>query len=694
MTAALKISSQIPADSGRRGPLWLDVDLAAQRLGFTARHMRRVCEQWRASGLSRKHAGRWQVAENADPRLSRVPPPEHRPFDHSMLGDAQRRKLAERLRILEGWRAAIAAGHRAGRTIEAATAGYLAEMAIGEGVKLSRDTLYAWQASYDTHGRAGLIDGRWRPAETKQRHDDPFYVELRRRFLHQHKLSVQVCYELARQKAIERGWECPEPWTARRYLKSLPPQVVAKHRGNRKERVAAEPFLKRDYSALASNEIWCADHHQFDVVVAHDGKLIRPWLTGFEDLRSRKIVGWRIYAHDPNADEILLAFRSACLSHGVPERVYLDNGKDFDSQALSGETKLARRRRRQTRGVELSVDEAQHVAGLFGTLGVAVTHAEPYNARAKPIERTFGTVCQRFSKLQRTYCGNSPDGRPEHLKARLAGGQAPPLDQFIAEFSEFIEVDYHQRPHFGDAMNGRTPAQVFDACLVAKRTTTAAELELLLQKASRPVRIGRVGVRYNGRDYGMGEPELIRRYGQQVILRSDPADISQVTIWTIDGKFICRALLNRAMPFNPTEQQWREAEAQRKRYRKTLREYHEVRPYVADDAHDLMIRAAAASAQQGQQGESQTNEPQPPPPSIRPVRSPMSDQLPALQRSLAAMSGRTAVGAESLTLDQISQAMSQAANGSDPESDVAAGEPDAFMRFGAVVAEAAKGQEP
>jgi transposase InsO family protein len=47
---------------------------------------------------------------------------------------------------------------------------------------------------------------------------------------------------------------------------------------------------------------------------------VRPWLTAFQDVRSRKIVGWLVYAHDPNSDVIFTVFRDAVLAERRPAR--------------------------------------------------------------------------------------------------------------------------------------------------------------------------------------------------------------------------------------------------------------------------------------------------------------------------------------------------------------------------------------
>jgi transposase InsO family protein len=82
--------------------------------------------------------------------------------------------------------------------------------------------------------------------------------------------------------------------------------------------------------------VWNADHHQFDVMVSHEGRTCRPWLTAFQDVRSRKILGWHISADGGNTDTILSAMVLAMDAAGVPEETYFDWGKDFASKAVGG----------------------------------------------------------------------------------------------------------------------------------------------------------------------------------------------------------------------------------------------------------------------------------------------------------------------------------------------------------------------
>jgi hypothetical protein len=146
--------------------------------------------------------------------------------------------------------------------------------------------------------------------------------------------------------------------------------------------------------------VWCGDQHQLDLMVINpdrDGQLDRPWVTAFMDMRTRALVGWHI-SFDHNSDTNIFAFIHGVrpkvhpiFEHlcGLPDRVYVDNGKDYRSTRF-----------------ELACDRN----------GVAITHAKVRNAKAKPVERFFGTLCLQFSQGFETYLGNRPGNRTERTQ--------------------------------------------------------------------------------------------------------------------------------------------------------------------------------------------------------------------------------------------------------------------------------------
>jgi transposase InsO family protein len=68
-----------------------------------------------------------------------------------------------------------------------------------------------------------------------------------------------------------------------------------------------DSYTERDYTLLKAMEWGCGDHHLFDFVIMHEGRIFRPWLTMFIDMRSRKITGWHIDV-TPNTLTVMRAF--------------------------------------------------------------------------------------------------------------------------------------------------------------------------------------------------------------------------------------------------------------------------------------------------------------------------------------------------------------------------------------------------
>jgi hypothetical protein len=467
------------------------------------------------------------------------------------------------------------------------TAAYIATLSEAE--QLTRGQLFVWQRRYqDAGGLAGLVDGRWvkdAPGATGAA-DGPMVDQVKRFYLQTARYGLRQCYKMARQVAQREGWPVCSEHQARRAVKRIPLAVVLRYReGSKAFTDGAEPYIERDYTTLSSNEAWCADHHRFDVlVVLPDGRHARPWLTCWTDMRSRKVLGWGVYAHDPNQDTVLGTFRKSVLAHGVPGSVYIDNGKDFSARALTGETK--RQRRARLAGAADAIDVEQ-LGGVFGALGVKTTQCQPYHGQSKPIERWFRTAEEEFGRCWPTYCGSSPAGKPEELAARVKRGEAPTLAELEAAFARFVGA-FNASPHSGQGMGGKSPDRVYAECLRDLMTADPLLLDLATQKRVGPVKVGQNGVRYNGLRYGQYAHELLTRLGEAVYLRVDGADLSRVTVWTAEDKFVCVAPCNRRLPANATEQELREAQAEKRRASRRAREYLEKRPRLAQDPVDLM----------------------------------------------------------------------------------------------------------
>lgn len=541
-----------PAPAGCR---WIDLKQAVARSGKVQGHWARLCaKKYLAAGLARQVSGQgkrpfWEIREDADPCLARVKTVDvlNRDFNMNVLTEAQRKALLFKESTVLGWRAMKGQTDRG--QWDANTELYLAELARSSGTTVSRRALYGWDRDYTIQGRAGLMDKRWRQLGEVRPGDDQFgdfFKELLGWYLDQNEPTKSTAYKLAARVAGRNGWNVPCEKTAIRFLNKLPRgKVMRGRKGAKAFNAAGGAYIKRDYrriwidgveQQMLSNDVWCGDHHTCDTIVVHNGKLLRPWLTAWMDVRSRKIVGYRFAAIDPDSTSILLALRHGILSNGlaIPRYCYTDNGKDYKSWTLHGWSKAELRSGR--------IDhDLMRFKGVYQHLQIGVMTAIPFNAKAKPVERFFGTFEQQFGKLTHTYCGRDPLHKPPHLIDRLKRNEAPTFDEYVADATAWIERCYHQQVHTGHAMDGLTPAQCFSANLGELRTTSEEALRICLRKTSEPVKVGRNGVRCGNFTYGQGEPALRPWDGKYVQLLVDPDDDTRVIVIDPDGREICEA---------------------------------------------------------------------------------------------------------------------------------------------------------
>ena len=164
-------------------------------------------------------------------------------------------------------------------------------------------------------------------------------------------------------------------------------EVAFKRVGRVEFRNRFQPTIERSYVDDRSNRTWQSDGYHFDVICKvgehldrRTGELVpiygRPWLTLWIDVRSRKILSFEISPNDQDSGVILRGFYHAALAFGVPENVYIDNGKPYVNRDFYGQTKAERRERKRERHEEAEVPNA----GIYHTLGVKTINAIEFNA--------------------------------------------------------------------------------------------------------------------------------------------------------------------------------------------------------------------------------------------------------------------------------------------------------------------------
>ena len=444
----------------------------------------------------------------------------------------------------------------------------------------SMDTLYRKWKAVKAGDLRGLVDkrGKWRKGKSSV--DETVWQIFQYYYLDQAEHSISKCIEYTKLWVQERF---PDLYTEipnysafyRRMQREMPECVkVLGRKGHKAYSDRCAPYIHRTYEDIASNEWWIADNHTFDVMVRdRDGKLHRPYLTAFLDARSGIFTGWHI-TDNPCSDATLVALRKGILRYGIPDNIYVDNGREFLTFDIGG---LGHRKKKPKDGVELF-----EPPGVFKRLGIQMTNAIVRNAKAKIIERRFLDVKNDLSRLFETYTGGNVLEKPERLKTVLKK-DAVYTDEEFREYVEMVLEYYFNLQEYNGAVTkdrGKLKMDVFNEHLYRKRTASAEELHLMLMRSSRPQKVGRRGVHLDISgthiDY-WNDDFLFLMQGQTVYFRYDPDDLSEVRIYDLEDRYLMSVPADNTavLSYNSSKEEVKAAMAKTRRLERIAREYRE-----------------------------------------------------------------------------------------------------------------------
>lgn len=116
-----------------------------------------------------------------------------------------------------------------------------------------------------------------------------------------------------------------------------------------------------------------------------------------------------LHTESPNSGHIFQAFYYGVINFGLPEDIYLDNGKDYRCKDFAG-----------GRYKSVQVQHSKNLENsLLTNIGINVHFALPYNAQTKPVERDFLKIKMFLSKGFVGYSGGKITERPEKLKTEI-----------------------------------------------------------------------------------------------------------------------------------------------------------------------------------------------------------------------------------------------------------------------------------
>ena len=301
-------------------------------------------------------------------------------------------------------------------------------------------------------------------------------------------------------------------------------------------------YIRREYENMQSNEYWIADTHTFDVVTKGDGGgTHRLYLTAFMDARSGIFVGCHV-ADTNSSQNVLTALRRGILRYGIPDNIYVDNGREYLNKDVGGTGHRTRKTKNEWQGWD---DTEKFVPPpVFTRLGIKMTNAIVRNARAKTIERRFCDVKNQISRLFDTFCGGTVVEKPEQLKHLLKGGEVVLDSDFTASVQTLLDGLMNESEYNGPVQrdHGKTKLQVWRDNLSRKRIAAPADLNLMLMRSSRPLKVGRNGITANlyGAKLDYYTDEFTMQYqGKKVYYRYDPDDLRTIRAYDPQDRFIC-----------------------------------------------------------------------------------------------------------------------------------------------------------
>lgn len=148
------------------------------------------------------------------------------------------------------------------------------------------------------------------------------------------------------------------------------------------------------------------------------------------------------------------------------------------------------------------------------------------------------------SRLFDTFCGGTVVEKPEQLKHLLKGGEVVLDSDFTASVQTLLDGLMNESEYNGPVQrdHGKTKLQVWRDNLSRKRIAAPADLNLMLMRSSRPLKVGRNGITANlyGAKLDYYTDEFTMQYqGKKVYYRYDPDDLRTIRAYDPQDRFIC-----------------------------------------------------------------------------------------------------------------------------------------------------------
>ncbi|MEZ8655726.1 transposase domain-containing protein [Vibrio splendidus] len=358
--------------------------------------------------------------------------------------------------------------------------------------------------------------------------------------------TMTVCYERLIDTAPSKGWKVPSLKSLDRRMKhEVPVQQRIMLREGEHALHQMFPPQERTVEGLHALEWINGDGYQHNVFVKwFNGEILRPKTWFWQDIYSRKIIGWRCDISE-NTDSIRLSLMDVCEKFGVPKELTLDNTRAAANKWMTGG--VPNRYRFKVKADDpLGIIPMMNIKLHWSSVILGKGHGQ-----AKPIERAFGVggleeYIDKHPLCRGAYTGPNPMAKPDNY-----GSKALDAEDFLQAIAKGVEM-YNARENrntevckgfmsFNQAFNAS-----YETAAIRKATTDQLQMMMLQAEAVRVSKHGTIsldaGGSLKGRKNRYYSESMMNHVGQKLVARFDPLKLHEsIEVYTLNGVRICTA---------------------------------------------------------------------------------------------------------------------------------------------------------
>lgn len=371
--------------------------------------------------------------------------------------------------------------------------------------------------------------------------------------------AMTVCYERLKEK-IAKGtdWTIPSLKSlARRIAHEIPAQQLVLLREGEHALHQLFPPQERTVEGLHALEWINGDGYLHNVFVKwFNGEVLRPKTWFWQDIYSRKIIGWRCDISE-NTDSIRLSLMDVCEKYGVPSDITIDNTRAAANKWMTGGVPNRYR---------FKVKEDDPL-GIIPMLGIKLHWSSVIlgkgHGQAKPVERMFGVggleeYIDKHPICRGAYTGSNPMAKPDNY-----GSKAIAAEDFLNAIAQGVEMYNAKTNRNTEICKGfmsfdQAFAASYETSEIRKATKAQLQLMMLQAEAARVSKHGTIeldaGGSLKGRKNRYFNEALMNYVGQKLVARFDPLKLhDSLEIYALNGVHICTAECLEKVAFGDTQ---------------------------------------------------------------------------------------------------------------------------------------------